>query len=337
MPAMVETILDINDPDTLIYEAEPAISQEWASKLLTLGVAANTPLGFDRVSGAVTKTLGQLAAQAPGTSEVTFHFVLNNVIAHDNRIPPYGMRRDDAFERNSQPVPATQFGNPAPGGVYQHWDDVALNPPVGAVRADIRLMYQPTSWEYVQFLDLANNGTPAFLATAGDDLLEAWQNTSMAAPVVMAKAHWGTTAPLVYCTAKTNSLGCSPAIGYTGTPSATAGDSFVITCSNILNARTGILRYGVTGPAASPFHGGTLCVAAPLYRAGLQVVGGNDLPANDCTGGFAVDFNEVIASGTNPLLVANTTVWAQFEARDSGFAPPMNYQLSNAIRFTIEP
>lgn len=336
-PAVVDTLLDLGDPDTRVYEMHLAITQDWAAKLLTLGVPANLPITYDRVSGAVTKTLGQLAAQAPGTHEVSFHFALNNHVASDNRIPPYGMTYDEAVERNAQPMPMTQYGNPTTGGVYEHWDEVTLNPPVGAVRADIALMYQPTSWEYVQFLDLTNDGSVPFLATTGNDLLEAWQNTSMAAPHVMARAHWGNSAPVTYCTAKTNSLGCVPAIGWTGVPSASAGEGFVITCENVLNDRLGVVRYSLNGAAATPFHGGLLCVQSPFFRAGVQNVGGTPLPANDCSGGFAVDFNELIASGNNPALIAGTLIWAQFDARDGGFPAPNNRQLSNGLRFTIEP
>ena len=65
-----------------------------------------------------------------------------------------------------------------------------LNPPPGATRAEIRLLYQPTSWEYVQFLYLANNGQNAFLANEGVNLLNAWLNTGMAEPHVMATATW---------------------------------------------------------------------------------------------------------------------------------------------------
>ena len=36
-------------------------------------------------------------------------------------------------------------------------------------------------------------------------------------------------APTVYCTAKTNSLGCLPTIGFTGAPSASAGSGFNLT------------------------------------------------------------------------------------------------------------
>src|SRR5512147_932430 len=77
---------------------------------------------------------------------------------------------------------------------------IALNPPTGAAYAEIKLLYQPTSWEYVQFLYLANNRQNAFLADEGINLLNAWLNTGMAEPHVMATATWG-TAPLPQCTA----------------------------------------------------------------------------------------------------------------------------------------
>jgi len=51
-------------------------------------------------------------------------------------------------------------------------------------------MYQPTSWEYIQFIDLANTGSVAFLADEGANILDAWINTGMAAPHVMATAQW---------------------------------------------------------------------------------------------------------------------------------------------------
>ena len=56
--------------------------------------------------------------------------------------------------------------------------------------ADISLMYQPTSWEYIQFLDHANDGSVAFLANEGANILDAWLNTGMAAPHVMETTTW---------------------------------------------------------------------------------------------------------------------------------------------------
>ncbi len=191
----VKSIVDLADPNTKIYEAHYAMTQEWAARLLSLGYAATLPLSFDRVSGTVDYTLGQLASQVPGTYHETFHFVLNNHVAKDNRIPTYGMSYDEAKKRNALPVPATQYGSPTAGGTYNYWDNFALNPPAGAAYANIKLMYQPTSWEYIQFLYLANTGQNAFLANEGINLLNAWLATGMAEPYVMASTTWGSAPP----------------------------------------------------------------------------------------------------------------------------------------------
>jgi hypothetical protein len=146
------------------------------------------------MTGAVRDTLGQLAAQAPGTYHETFHFVLNDTVAKDNRIPPYGVTYEEARKRNALPVPETQYGGD-PGGTYNYWDNGSLNPPAGAAYAEIKLLYQPTSWEYVQFLYKANNKTSAFLAAEGDNLLAAWLATGQAEPYVMASTTWGSAPP----------------------------------------------------------------------------------------------------------------------------------------------
>lgn len=188
----VNSIINLTDPNTKIYEAHYGMTQEWANQLLGLGYPSDLPLSYDRVSGTVTYTLGQLATQDAGTNHETFHFVLNNTVVDDNRIPPYGMTYEDARIRNALPVPAEQYGSPAQDGTYNYWDNVALNPPLGATYAQINLMYQPTSWEYIQFLYLANNKSNSFLAAEGDNLFDAWLNTSMAEPTVIATALWGT-------------------------------------------------------------------------------------------------------------------------------------------------
>jgi hypothetical protein len=198
-PTQVRTMLDLHDPNTMIYEAHYGMTQEWAAALLSLNYDSNMPLGFDRETGAVTLTLGQLAATSPGTSAETFHFVLNNTVLKDNRIPPYGFAYDEARARNSLPVPADQYGGSGPGSVYNYWDEVTLNLPLGAEYAEISLLYQPTSWEYIQFLYRANNEQNAFLGSEGANLLDAWLNTGMAEPHIMATTTWGTP-PTPACT-----------------------------------------------------------------------------------------------------------------------------------------
>ncbi|MBL8754034.1 MAG: hypothetical protein JNK15_12110, partial [Planctomycetes bacterium] len=199
------TVSSITDPNAHVYESKLGITQDWALQLLGMGVSPTTPLAFDRVTGAVTLTLVQLASMPPGSEHETFHFVLNNKVLEDNRIPPWRMDRNSAVARNAQPMPATQYGNPAPGGFYAHYDDVPLAPPAGATRADVELLYQTSSWEYIQFLRLANPGTSAFLATAGQDLFAAYQATGGSSPEVMTTARWcklpGTNEDLVLETA----------------------------------------------------------------------------------------------------------------------------------------
>jgi hypothetical protein len=159
--------------------------------LLGLGSDENTPVGYDRIDGKLIYTLGDVAGQAGKTSHESFHFVLNNTVIQDNRIPPYGMDREVARTRNALPVPANQYNGET--GTYNYWDEFQLSPPDRAVRATIDLLYQPTSWEYIQFLYLANNGQVAFLADEGKNLLEAWFATGMAEPHIMASATWGDT------------------------------------------------------------------------------------------------------------------------------------------------
>jgi hypothetical protein len=210
LDVQVESILDLHDPNTRIYEAHYSMTSEWAATLVATGKPASLVLNFDRYSGEVDATLGDLASQPAGSYQDTFHFALNNVVTRDNRIPPYGMQYDLAKKRNVLPVPADQYGNPGAGGVYQYWDQVDLNAlkPENAVSAAITLLYQGTTWEYIQFLDEANNGTDpaeggnAFLGDEGENMLEAWINAEvpvvdevagdrkMVPPVVMTTATW---------------------------------------------------------------------------------------------------------------------------------------------------
>lgn len=187
----VKSIVDLDDPNTKVYEAHYGLTQEWAKKLLLVGLPEGLPLAYDRYTGAVTETLGGLAEEPPGAVCESFHFVLNNTVKKDNRIPPYGMTYEAARVHNALPVPATQYGRPGPSGTYNHWDEITLNPPSGARYADVRLMYQSTSWEYIQFLNLANNRSIPFLANEGANLLSAWLATGMAEPIAMASTTWG--------------------------------------------------------------------------------------------------------------------------------------------------
>jgi hypothetical protein len=82
------------------------------------------------------------AGLSPGES---FHFILNNVVLKDNRIPPIGFTNAAFQAVQAEPV----------GAVYadgQHWDDTVFAVPKGAARAVVTLYFQLTSREYIEFL-----------------------------------------------------------------------------------------------------------------------------------------------------------------------------------------
>jgi hypothetical protein len=141
VPVNVPTLIE---PDrTRVYESKPGISAAQARKL----------------------------QQAQGPS---FHFVLNDVITKDNRIPPRGFRNADAPKHLSSPIGAEyQEG--------QYWDTMEFSVPAGTDKVEARLMYQSVSWEYLKFL-VENNKTDGW----GRRLYEAWDKTGKCAPTEMA-------------------------------------------------------------------------------------------------------------------------------------------------------
>jgi len=147
--------------------------------------------------------------------------------------------------------------------------------------------------------------------------------------------------PLAYCTAKTNSQGCTPAIGAVGWPSASRASGFSVQSRPLLNNRIGYLAYGIDGPAALPFGGGTLCVAPTLRRTPPQDSSGNPRGV-DCSGTFEIDMNLFAAGalGGNPLpelRQPGTRVFCQWISRDPGFAAPNNVSLSDALQYYVCP
>ena len=70
---------------------------------------------------------------------------------------------------------------------------------------------------------------------------------------------------------------------------------------------------------------------SPVERMPLQLANGT----GTCGGLFGTDFNAWIASGSDPALVAGTTVRAQLWSRDPGDA--LESSLTNALEFVIQP
>jgi hypothetical protein len=128
---------------------------------------------------------------------------------------------------------------------------VTLTPPTGATYATIELLYQPTSWEYIQFLYLANNRQNTFLANEGVNMLDAWLNNGMAAPYVMASTTWGSPSEppppqvkdLKVDSLTTWSIGRKAALG-SQTDTFRAGDSVAI-IAHVIESETSTSLSGV--------------------------------------------------------------------------------------------
>jgi hypothetical protein len=103
----------------------------------------------------------------------SFHFVLNDTVYADNRIPPRGFTNAGFTLVQSPPV----------GHVYadgQHWDDTDYFLPADTDSVFATLYYQTTSKEYVEFLRDENHTN-----TRGQDLYDAWVAQGRNAPVTM--------------------------------------------------------------------------------------------------------------------------------------------------------
>lgn len=134
----------LNAEDAKVYEIKPAMSEEVAKK-------------YNKKAGP------------------SFHFVLNDTIAKDNRIPPKGFNNKSFAEHLSVPVGVKYEDG-------QYWDDTEFEVPSGCAKVIVKLMYQSVSWEYIQFL-AEENRTDDW----GKRLYEAWDKTGKCAPTVMAE------------------------------------------------------------------------------------------------------------------------------------------------------
>jgi hypothetical protein len=140
-------------------------------------------------------------------------------------------------------------------------------------------------------------------------------------------------APSTYCTGKVNSLGCTPAIAYSGTPSASTGAPFLVTASNFVNQKNGLLFYS-HAPGGALFQGGFKCAANPTVRTPPRNSGGST-NGSDCTGTYSFDFNDWMVNGWDSTLAAGNEVFAQYWSRDPASAS--HTSLSNAVHFLIAP
>ncbi|HET9328648.1 MAG TPA: FlgD immunoglobulin-like domain containing protein [Candidatus Eisenbacteria bacterium] len=146
------------DPHAVVYEKHLGLSPAWAAQL---GLPAGP----------------------------SFHFVLNDTVYKDNRIPPLGFTIA-AFEKfGGAPVDPGRSDQP-PYVDGQNWDIATYVVPPNARSAAVTLKYQSASREYIEFLRDENTTNDA-----GQQLYDLWSAHGKSEPVVMAYDSIGISAP----------------------------------------------------------------------------------------------------------------------------------------------
>jgi hypothetical protein len=115
----------------------------------------------------------ELADELGLPAGASFHFVLNNTVVKDNRIPPRGYTQTAFDQDGLRPVGATYADG-------QYWDETTYVLPGEVTRVYVRLYYQTASKAYIDFLR-ANGGVD------GETLGALWEE-SKSPPVLMRTA-----------------------------------------------------------------------------------------------------------------------------------------------------
>jgi hypothetical protein len=237
-----------------IYDRGNNLLQEYghydsASATLTTNdtTVFEAKLGLDAAMAAVT---GLPAGES-------FHFVLNNEVLKDNRIPPrgYGYAAFDSVQAG--PV-GESFQE------EQFWHDSTFALPARTHRVVTTLYYQTTSKEYIEFLR-DNNTTNG----AGQTAYDQWVMWGKSAPAVMKSVEF-----------VRQNLPCPPAISYGMSGVASNGNkvllspvgqsrvsanNFKLRIEGGLPGSNGVIFMG-TQSDSTPFMGGTRLVGGVITR-----------------------------------------------------------------------
>jgi hypothetical protein len=120
----------------------------------------------------------------PGLPDGTlFHFVLNNDVLKDNRIPPRGFTNAAFADFGGAPVGITYADG-------QYWDVTTYATRPGAASVDVTLLYQSVSKEFVEFLRDENTTD-----NTGQVMFDLWNDSGKSPPEVMRTANLALTFP----------------------------------------------------------------------------------------------------------------------------------------------
>ncbi|HET6204763.1 MAG TPA: multiheme c-type cytochrome [Planctomycetota bacterium] len=175
---------------------------------------------------------GLQGQNGPSGCQPSFHFILTDCIAKDNRVPPKGFTNSNFALFEGGPVGATYRDG-------QFWDDSVYLLPGSVATVEANLWYQTSSKEYVEFLQLTNTTD-----NWGIDLYNAWLASGMSPPVLM-EAHASGVGPFVESGAGTpGSGGFVPHLAGGGT--AAPGGTVVLALADGVGGGAGILAFGLS-------------------------------------------------------------------------------------------
>jgi hypothetical protein len=241
--------------------------------------------GLDATQAAAT---GQPAAES-------FHFLLNNTIYSDNRIPPRGFTNAGFDAAQAKPVAYSYTEE-------QYWDDTTFTIPAGAVKAVVSVYHQSTSKEYIEFLKNTNTTNGAGLAA-----YNLWVTFGKSAPVLMQTstidfASPGCVPPIAYGLAKELSNSVTPSLTWTGLPSLALNNLHLVVKDGLPRSQ-GMLQASPTSNSV-PFKGGTLLlggVRTTIANFQLNTLGEVSLPITLGMPGTSMNYQAFFRDQSAPL------------------------------------
>lgn len=151
------------------FNGPTLIAEHGAYNLATAELTTTDTKVYEQLLG-IDSYMSSVTGKPSGPS---FNLMLVNKVFKDNRIPPRGFTN-----ANFEAVQAGHVGYAYPDG--QYWDDTKYCIPAGATRAEVRLYYQTSSREYIEFLRDENT-------TDGRGVLlyDAWNAVGRSQPIEM--------------------------------------------------------------------------------------------------------------------------------------------------------
>ncbi len=164
------------------FNAQQQLIYESGAYAPSTGVLTHdSQLKVYEVHPGISPGLAGVVGQPAGPS---FHFVLNDTIYTDNRIPPRGVTNAELANVQS---PVVDYAYPD----GQYWDVTSYELPIETDSIVATLYYQTTSKEYIEFLR-DNNVTN----DRGNIVFALWDSTGKAAPELMERDFFRVIHPL---------------------------------------------------------------------------------------------------------------------------------------------